>query len=59
MYLCRNNRNKKNVISDLRGEEIVGTFYENLIKRKRDKLHVKWKGYENLLNSWVDKKDTV
>ena len=69
IYLCRNNRNKKNVISDLRGDEIVGTFYEkelqktnqkeNLIKRKRDKLHVKWKGYENLLNSWVDKKGTV
>ena len=48
------------VISDLNGEEIVGTFYEKelqkkkkkkefrieqLIKRKGDKLYVKWKGY--------------
>ena len=48
------------VISDLKGEEIVGTFYEKelqrtdqrkfrvekVIKRKADKLYVKWKGYE-------------
>ena len=26
------------------------------IKRKGDKLYVKWKGYNNLLNSWIDKK---
>ena len=46
------------VINDLNGEEIVGTFYENklqktkqkefrtekVIKRKGDKLYVKWKG---------------
>ena len=30
------------VISDLKGEEIV---------RKGDELYVKWKGYNNLLNS--------
>ena len=59
------------VISDLKGEEIVGTFHENefqktnqkefrienVIKRKGDKLYVKWKGYNNSLNSWIDKKD--
>ena len=47
------------VLSDLNGEEIVGTFYEKelqktnekvfrvekVIKRKGDKLHVKWKDY--------------
>ena len=46
------------VISDLKGEEIVGTFHEDklqktnqkefriekVIKRKGDKLYVKWKG---------------
>ena len=46
------------VISDLKGEETVGTFYENalqktyqnefriekVIKKKGDKLYVKWKG---------------
>ena len=38
------------VISDLKGEEIV---------RKGDELYVKWKGYNNLLNSWRDKKDIL
>ena len=32
---------------------------ENLIKRKFDKLYVKWKGYDSLFNSWIDKKDIV
>ena len=59
------------VVSDLKGEEIVGTFYENelqkanqkdfrvekVIKRKGDKLYVKWKGYDNSFNSWIDKKE--
>ena len=61
------------VINDLNGEEIIGTFYEKefqktnqeelriekVIKRKGDKLYVKWKGYDNLFNSWIDKKDLV
>ena len=29
---------------------------EKIIKRKGDKLYVKWKGYDNLFNSWIDKK---
>ena len=32
---------------------------ENVIKRKGNKLHVKWKGNNNLFSSWIDKKDTV
>ena len=61
------------VINDLNGEEITGTFYENelqkidqqefriekLIKKKGDKLYVKWKGYDNSFNSWINKKDFV
>ena len=57
-------------IIDLKGKEIVGTFYEKelqktnrkeftvekLIKGKGDKLYVKWKGYDNLFNSWIDQK---
>ena len=57
------------VINDLNGEEIIGTFYENelqktnqkefriekVIKRKGDKLYVKWKGYDNSFNSWINK----
>ena len=60
-------------INDLNGEEIIGTFFEKelqktnqkefriekVIKRKGDKLNVKWKGYDNLFNSWIDKKDLV
>ena len=61
-----------NVINGLNGEEIIGTFYEKelqktnkqefriekLIKKKGDKLSVKWKGYDSLFNSWIDKKDS-
>ena len=61
------------VINNLNGEEIVGTFYEKelqktfqekfrigkVIKSKRNKLNVKWKGYANSFNSWIDKRDIV
>ena len=30
---------------------------EKVIRRKGDKLYVKWKGYDNSFNSWIDKKD--
>ena len=30
---------------------------DKVIKRKADKLYVKWKGYENSFNSWIDKTD--
>ena len=32
---------------------------ENVMKRKGDKLYVKWKGYDSSFNSWIDKKDIV
>ena len=61
------------VINDLNGEEITGSFYEKelqktsqkefriekVLKRKGDKLYVKWKGYDNRFNSWIDKKDLI
>ena len=60
-------------INDLNGEPIIGTFYEKelqktnqkefriekVLKRKGDKLYVKWKGYDNSFNSWINKKDIV
>ena len=60
------------MISDLNGETIAGSFFqkglqkssqakfriEKIIKRKGDKLCVKCKGYENLFNSWIDKKNS-
>ena len=60
------------VINDLNGEKITGSFFlwkiiakkysrkiriEKVLKRKDDKLYIKWKGYDNRLNSLVDKKD--
>ena len=29
---------------------------EKILKRKGDKLYVKWKGYDSSFNSWIDKK---
>ena len=31
----------------------------NSEQKKGDKLYVKWKGYDNSFNSWIDKKDIV
>ena len=61
------------VIHDFNDEKIIGTFYEKelqktsqkefkiekVIKRKGDKLYVKWKSYDNSFISWIDKKDLV
>ena len=32
---------------------------EKIIKRKGNKLYVKWIGYNNSFNSWIDKKDVI
>ena len=59
------------VIDDRNGEEINGTFYqkelqkidqqefrkEKVIRKKGDTLYVKWKGYDNSFNSWIEKKN--
>ena len=53
------------IINDLNGEEIIGTFYEKdlqkinqqVIKKKDNKLYVKWNGYNNSFNSWIGKRD--
>ena len=60
-------------IADLNGEETDGTFYEpelqktsqqlfrieKVIEKGKNKSLVKWKGYSNDFNSWVDNKDIV
>ena len=60
-------------INDLNNEGIIGTFdekelqktnqkecrIEKVPKKKGNKLYVKWKGHDNSLNSWVDKKNIV
>ena len=32
---------------------------EKILKRKGDKLYVKWKGYNNSFSSWINKKDLI
>ena len=32
---------------------------EKAIKKKCSKSHVKWKGYNNLFNSWIHKKHMI
>ena len=32
---------------------------EKVLRKKGDKLYVKWKGYDNSFNSWIDKKDLI
>ena len=32
---------------------------EKVIRRKGNKLYVKWKGYDNSFNSWIDKASLV
>ena len=59
------------VVNDLNVDEIIGTFYEKerqktnqqrfknqekVIERKGNELYVKWKGYDNSFNSWIDEK---
>ena len=61
------------IINDLNGEEIIGTFYEKELqktnqkdfriekvpRKQGDKLYVKWKGYDDSFNNWIDKKDLL
>ena len=58
---------------DVNGKETAETLYkkelqktdqeefriEKLIKRKGNKLYVKWIGYDNSFNRWIDKKYIV
>jgi len=60
-------------IADFGGEEIQGTFYEQelqktsqeiyriekVIRKRENRALVKWLGYPESFNSWVDKKDLV
>jgi hypothetical protein len=60
-------------IKDMNGEEIKGTFYEQelqkssqevfriekVLKTKGNKLLVKWLGYSDDFNSWINKEDVV
>ena len=60
-------------LADLKDEEIKGTFYEpelqktkqqvfrieEVLKKGKNKSWVKWKGYSDKFNSWVDNKKLI
>ena len=60
-------------LNDLTGERIIGSFYEKelqktnqeefriekVIKKKGDRLYVKWNEYDNSFNSWISKNDLI
>ena len=62
-----NDFNGKEIIGTLYEKELQKTKIEQeksfrieeVIKRKRNKLYVKWKVYDNSFNSWIDKNDLV
>ena len=69
----QNNVPCTHAISDLNGEKIVETFYkkelgkinvkefriEKVIKKKGDKLYVKWEWYDILFNSLIENKNLI
>jgi len=60
-------------VTDYNDEEVQGTFYEQelqktsqeifrikrVVKKGNTKSLVKWKGYPESFNSWVDNKDLI
>ena len=62
-------------LKDMNDEIIEGSFYEKelqktnntsgeyiiekIIKTKNNKIYVKWRGYSNNFNSWINKKDVI
>ena len=61
------------VINDLNGEEIALTFLkkespktnqrkfriESVIRKKGNKLYLKWTDYDNTFNNWIDMNDVL
>ena len=72
-YITYHRKMKMKRVSDFKGKKVVGAFcekelqktnkkefrIEKVIKRKGDKLYVKWKGCNSSFNSLIDKKDIV
>ena len=57
-------------LKDLNNQKLQGTFYEQelqktkqddlytiekILKTNKDNIYIKWKGYDNSFNSWIDK----
>ena len=57
-------------LKDMNDEIIEGSFYEKELQitknitgeyiiEKNNKIHVKWRGYNNSFNSWTDKNNII
>ena len=61
-------------LKDLNNEKLQGTFYEQelqktkqddlytiekILKTNNDKIYVKWRGYDNSFNSWINKNNVT
>ena len=61
-------------LKDLNNEKLKGTFYEQelqktkqddlytiekILKTNKDKIYVKWRGYDNSFNSWINKNNVT
>ena len=60
-------------LKDLNNEKLDGTFYEQelqktkqdlytiekILKTNKDKIYVKWRGYDNSFNSWINKNNVT
>ena len=61
-------------LKDLNNEKLQGTFYEQelqktkqddlytiekILKTNKDKIYVKWRGYDNSFNSWINKNNVT
>ena len=72
IYKVKNTVPHTYLLKDYEGEQIAGGFYEKellktshpdvylvekVLKRRGNKLFVKWLGFENTHNSWIDKSD--
>ena len=56
--MLENQNTKKNTEKEVTLQRHSQTEFriERGCKKKRNKLHVKWKGYDNWFNNWIDKK---
>ena len=56
-YVIKNEIVKYKLLQRIMKKNCKEFRVEKVIKRKDDKLYVKWKGYDDLFNRWFDKED--